>query len=445
MFLTIQSCTLLAGTDVRWPTHGAPSPPTLAPPAGPGEASLRRCAAHVARLRGGGGDVGGISGSEAAPPEKRSWAERLRSQAAARSSSRSRTPSVNVAAGDAPMPDGLETTDGMQAQRISMEMLADMDLNAGGEEDLDDAEDNGGNIMPFMTDVEIREQAAKQQGPGTKAGQDRDLEPFQCDDELPEGCLEDDPDVEFDSSKRVKGFDQFKVNEDKFGIKTNPFNENDYTAPIDTSDPAYAEQLQRAELLAAEMKSSWNAGGPMTTSNMHVRDERNLPLPDDLDEATLYSTVTPRRPADPVAGQLMGEDRGANHAPRSSYPCSAPPPFEEEEEEEVEEMNSVEMEQKMQGAYDRFVKLIDNGDPMPPELEEITSQIQVSLARCYSTFASSLLFLFFLLLFPTRPSSPPTAWLSCMCIHTQTARASNSCTNTRVGACITLLPERQRA
>lgn len=388
VFLTMQSC-IFAGTDVRRPPpHGSSALSLDAPCLA---STLGLCAAvnagHVvARLRGGCDEAGGSNDQSVAKPATKSWADRLRQPSTARSASahRSRTPSVNVAAGDAPLPAGIETAGGMQAQRIPMEMLADMDLNADGEE-LDDVEDNGGNIMPFMTDVEIREMAAKQQGPGTNAGKDRDLEPFVCDDELHEGRLEDDPDAELDARKRVKGFDQFKINEDKFGIKTDAFNQDDYTAPIDKSDPAYAEQVQCAELLAAEIQGSWNAGGPTTMSNMHVRDERNLPLPDDLDEATLYSTVNPHRPADPVAGQLMGEDC---YATRSSQPRSAAPPS-KQEEAEGEEMKSEELEEVLQDAYERYVTMIENNDPLPPEVEKIRSTIQVALYNAKRPAASA--------------------------------------------------------
>jgi hypothetical protein len=241
----------------------------------------------------------------------------------------------------------------------------------------------------------------KQQGPGTNAGKDRELEPFVCDDEMYEGRLEDDAEAQLDAtSKRVKGFDQFKVNEEKFGIKTEKFNEDEYTAPINTSHPAYEEQLERAEKLAAEIEGSWNADGPTTMSNMHVRDDRNLPLPHDLDEATMYSTVNPRpmyssvnphRPSDPVAGQLEEDtpshtlhginaegQEGGGYRVREAR-------AQEEEEEEMEEMESKELEEVLEGAYQRYVQIIENGEEFPPQFQEILSKIQVCIYPYTST------------------------------------------------------------
>jgi hypothetical protein len=385
----VQSCALLAGSDGLRPPQAARS----TAPAAAGSHGRGRC---VARLRGGGGDGDWDGEKEAAasgaPAAARSWADLVRQSPQARTPSvQSRTPSVNVAAGNSPLPAGLgpEGEGAVHGERIPMEMLADLDLDAAVADDGTDIEPGGvTHVMPFMTDAEIRDAAAKQQGPGSRAGQDRELEPFRCDEEPGqfEGGLEDDAEVQLDSaSKRVKDFDQFKLNEEKFGIRADDWKEEEYTAPIDKSDPAYPEQVKRAEQLAAEIEGSWAVGGATTMRNMHVRDERNLPLPADLDEATLYSTVHPVRPDDPVAAQLMHDQ--APPYPAAVPASSAAPPWAadaaaggaSEAEEEEEEMNSEEVEALLADAEARFKKMIDNNEPLPPEVQAVVDSIQVSV------------------------------------------------------------------
>ena len=250
LFLAFQSCMLMAGTDFRRPPqHGAAlvwSSRFPCPACGPGQ---------VARLRGGGDDKAGSAKSAAEKPATRSWADLVRQP--------SKTPSPPLKNPSSPLngqarsrSSSRNRADGEQSDVIPMERL---NLNvAAGDGMGGEANDHGNSVpaMPFMTDAEIREVAMKQQGPGSRAGQDRELEPFECDDEDLEGRLEDDPETQLDQSNRVMGFDQFKVNEERFGIKTDAFNEDEYTAPINTSDPAYAEQVQRAEQLAAEIEGS---------------------------------------------------------------------------------------------------------------------------------------------------------------------------------------------
>lgn len=400
VLLSIHSCNLLVGTDVHLVIRPLQRG---APPLVCACGKLVPCSDQVARLRGGNDAVAGRGAESQSPtPTAKSWADLVRQPPRARTPSinRARTPSVNVEAIASPLPAGLEAVP-EGAERIPIEMLADMDLNAGdGGMNVGD-QDNVINILPFMTDSQIVEHAMKQQGPGTNAGKDRELEPFVCDDEMYEGRLEDDAEAQLDAtSKRVKGFDQFKVNEEKFGIKTEKFNEDEYTAPINTSHPAYEEQLERAEKLAAEIEGSWNADGPTTMSNMHVRDDRNLPLPHDLDEATMYSTVNPRpmyssvnphRPSDPVAGQLEEDtpshtlhginaegQEGGGYRVREAR-------AQEEEEEEMEEMESKELEEVLEGAYQRYVQIIENGEEFPPQFQEILSKIQVCIYPYTST------------------------------------------------------------
>jgi len=355
--IAVQSCTLLAA-DVGQPRYRADV-------AVPASSSLLRgvycscdelhgCAAprasrRVATLRGGEGEgeedgTGGAGSSMGMRGQ--SWADLVKGRSSS-TNPHSEDGGTSHSASAPPAPGGAD------GEQIPIEMLLNMQVAAGR----DGTEQAGtqrseSNIMPFMTDAEICEQAAKQQGPENRAGQDRELEPYECDDEPIDGRLEDDPEAELDhSTQRVKGFDQFKMNEEKFGIKTDDFNEDDYTAPINKQDPAFAEQAVRAERLAAEIEGSWasSKGGTAVMSEAHLRDERNLPLPDGLDEETLYSTVNPPRPNDPVARQLSveaaaGPAAAAAAADASKLEAGASGLPQAPEAVEEEEMRSEELE-----------------------------------------------------------------------------------------------------
>jgi len=86
-------------------------------------------------------------------------------------------------------------------------------------------------------------------------------------------------------------FDQFKVNEQKFGLKAS-FDETQYTTPLDASKFT-KEQIESADRLAAEIKAMESADA---SSNPHVRDERGQAVAaDDDDEEALYSAVLGNR------------------------------------------------------------------------------------------------------------------------------------------------------
>ena len=72
-------------------------------------------------------------------------------------------------------------------------------------------------------------------------------------------------------------WDQFKANEQKFGLKSD-YDENIYTTRIDRSNPQYALQLQKAERIAKEIEGDFSA-------NPHVREERGH-KDEGLDEET---------------------------------------------------------------------------------------------------------------------------------------------------------------
>ena len=93
------------------------------------------------------------------------------------------------------------------------------------------------------------------------------------------------------SSGGAARFDQFKVNEQKFGLKAS-FDETQYTTPLDASKFT-KEQIESADRLAAEIKAMESADA---SSNPHVRDERGQAVAaDDDDEEALYSAVLGNR------------------------------------------------------------------------------------------------------------------------------------------------------
>jgi hypothetical protein len=105
------------------------------------------------------------------------------------------------------------------------------------------------------------------------------------------------------------GWDQFATNDRITGVKTT-YNENDYTTPIDRSNPQYAQRAARAERLAREIESS-------SATNAHIREERGgqSALDDQgLDEEDKYSGV--RRGFSPLSsGQANKYTPPARRAP----------------------------------------------------------------------------------------------------------------------------------
>lgn len=105
--------------------------------------------------------------------------------------------------------------------------------------------------------------------------------------------LEDD----FKSNKNNSGWDQFKVNQDKFGIDSS-FDEHLYTTKINKLTPEYQERLARASKIANEIES-------LLTSDRHILEERGMVVDDSgMDEEDKYSGVDRR------GDELMAALRG---------------------------------------------------------------------------------------------------------------------------------------
>ena len=71
-------------------------------------------------------------------------------------------------------------------------------------------------------------------------------------------------------------WDQFKANEQRFGIRSD-YDETIYTTAIDRSNPLYNLRAQEAARIAREIESS-------AATNSHVREERGLEDDGDEDE-----------------------------------------------------------------------------------------------------------------------------------------------------------------
>lgn len=83
-------------------------------------------------------------------------------------------------------------------------------------------------------------------------------------------------------------WDQFTVNEEKFGVKST-YDEHLYTTKINKDDPHYEKRLKEAERLAKEIESQGTSG------NIHLAEERGLTIDDSgMDEEDLYSGVDRR-------------------------------------------------------------------------------------------------------------------------------------------------------
>lgn len=112
-------------------------------------------------------------------------------------------------------------------------------------------------------------------------------------------------------------WDQFQVNESKFGVKTT-FDETEYTTKIDRSTPDYEKREREARRLASEIESS-------SSDNLHLQEERNHRVQsDNRDEEDRYSGVQrPNMKQQPQPQQQQRQDaRSVADAP-SKVPAPA--------------------------------------------------------------------------------------------------------------------------
>ncbi|EGW31189.1 uncharacterized protein SPAPADRAFT_51223 [Spathaspora passalidarum NRRL Y-27907] len=119
----------------------------------------------------------------------------------------------------------------------------------------------------FKTDVDIS---------GKLQIKERELQRWVPDESIdhPQFSLEDD----------AGEWDQFKVNQERFGVEST-YDEHLYTTRIDTSAPDYHERVARAEQIARDIETS-------TTTDRHILEERGVMVDDSgMDEEDKYSGV----------------------------------------------------------------------------------------------------------------------------------------------------------
>ena len=84
----------------------------------------------------------------------------------------------------------------------------------------------------------------------------------------------------------IGDWDQFSANEQRFNVKAT-FDENLYTTKLDY-ESLDAQKLAEAERIAKEIETT-------TSSNIHVKEERNQKISADYDEEDLYSGVLKKK------------------------------------------------------------------------------------------------------------------------------------------------------
>lgn len=125
-----------------------------------------------------------------------------------------------------------------------------------------------GSTTGFRTDTDIS---------GNLAFRERQLQRWTS-------TADTDVDLSLEGSGSGGAWDQFKANEQLFGLKSD-YDENIYTTRIDRSNPSYREREAAAIRLAQDIEGT-------STSNVHMREERGMIDEDGgLDEEEKYSGV----------------------------------------------------------------------------------------------------------------------------------------------------------
>ncbi|SCV03460.1 LAMI_0H08328g1_1 [Lachancea mirantina] len=107
-------------------------------------------------------------------------------------------------------------------------------------------------------------------------------------------------------------WNQFAVNEQKFGIKST-FDEHLYTTKVNKEDPNFAQRLKEADRIAREIESQGGSG------NVHLAEERGIVVDDSgLDEEDKYSGVDRR--GDELLASLKSSAKKTAPAPKKYLP-----------------------------------------------------------------------------------------------------------------------------
>lgn len=115
-------------------------------------------------------------------------------------------------------------------------------------------------------------------------------------------------------------WDQFALNERKFGVRTD-YREELYTTVLDPSK----SRISRAEAnrIASEIEAG-NKSASTATTNIHMMEERGMEIDDgDMDEEARYGAVM-REPAAPAAKPAAAGSNGAGARPAGAWGRGAP-------------------------------------------------------------------------------------------------------------------------
>lgn len=106
-------------------------------------------------------------------------------------------------------------------------------------------------------------------------------------------------------------WDQFAVNEQKFGVKST-YDEHFYTTKINKNDPNYEQRLKEAQKLAFEIENQ------ELTGNIHLAEDRGIIIDDSgMDEEDLYSGVDRR--GDELLASLKINAKPSNQNKNNKY------------------------------------------------------------------------------------------------------------------------------
>lgn len=160
----------------------------------------------------------------------------------------------------------------------------------------------------FKTDSDISNNRDK-----VKSFEERELVKWEPEEEegLQKLTLED----EATSKNGNTHWDQFKVNEEKFGVEST-YDEHLYTTRIDKSAPDYEQRLARANQIAAEIEGQ-------VTTDRHILEERGVQVDDSgMDEEDKYSGVDRRGDELMAALKLNNKASKGDNAPSATHDTS---------------------------------------------------------------------------------------------------------------------------
>lgn len=122
-----------------------------------------------------------------------------------------------------------------------------------------------------------------------------------------------------DLNENEKDWDQFAVNEKKFGVKSSYTDDNSalYTVALDKNSKDYKEKLLKADKLAAEIESA-------PSQNVHMIEERTGILQADATEEERYSSVPRPGEASNSQGQPASTSTPSNASTASNGSTNQP-------------------------------------------------------------------------------------------------------------------------